>query len=138
MQATGKLNGKPAIIVQGRSDTLIPVNHASRAYLGLNAAVEGANSKLRYIEVTNANHFDSFSSALPTLVVPLHVYLNRALDAMYAHLRSNQALPPSQVVRTVTRPDASTPVTNVNVPLIRRGADGGQQHHLDGGGGERS
>lgn len=118
VQATGKLNGKPAIIVQGRSDTLIPVNHASRAYLGLNAAVDGANSKLRYIEVTNANHFDSFSSALPTLVVPLHVYLNRALDALYAHLRSNQALPPSQVVRTVTRADAVTPITNVNLPAI--------------------
>jgi hydroxybutyrate-dimer hydrolase len=116
--ASGKLNGKPAIIVHGRSDTLIPVNHASRAYLGLNAAVEGANSKLRYIEVTNANHFDSFSSALPTLIVPLHVYLNRALDAMYAHLNAKQALPPSQVVRTVTRADASTLITNVNVPAI--------------------
>jgi len=118
VRASGKLNGKPAMIVHGRSDTLIPVNHASRAYVGLNAAVEGTNSKLRYIEVTNANHFDSFSSALPTLIVPLHVYLNRALDAMYAHLRSNQPLPPSQVVRTVTRPDASTPVTSVNLPLI--------------------
>ncbi|MCC7703486.1 D-(-)-3-hydroxybutyrate oligomer hydrolase [Janthinobacterium sp. GW460P] len=116
--ASGKLNGKPAIIVHGRSDTLIPVNHASRAYLGLNAAVEGANSQLRYIEVSNANHFDSFSSALPTLIVPLHVYLNRALDAMYAHLNAKQALPPSQVVRTVTRADASTLITNVNVPAI--------------------
>lgn len=116
--ASGKLNGKPAIIVHGRSDTLIPVNHASRAYLGLNAAVEGSNSKLRYIEVTHANHFDSFSSALPTLIVPLHVYLNRALDAMYAHLSAKQALPPSQVVRTVTRTDASTLITAVNVPAI--------------------
>ena len=116
--ASGKLNGKPAIIVHGRSDTLIPVNHASRAYLGLNAAVEGGNNQLRYIEVTNANHFDSFSSALPTLIVPLHVYLNRALDAMYAHLNAKQALPPSQVVRTVTRADASTLITNVNVPAI--------------------
>ncbi|OEZ49484.1 D-(-)-3-hydroxybutyrate oligomer hydrolase precursor [Janthinobacterium sp. MP5059B] len=116
--ASGKLNGKPAIIVHGRSDTLIPVNHASRAYLGLNAAVEGSNSRLRYIEVTNANHFDSFSSALPTLIVPLHVYLNRALDAMYVHLNAKQALPPSQVVRTVTRADASTLITNVNVPAI--------------------
>ena len=116
--ASGKLNGKPAIIVHGRSDTLIPVNHASRAYLGLNAAVEGSNSKLRYIEVTHANHFDSFSSALPTLIVPLHVYLNRALDAMYAHLSTKQALPPSQVVRTVTRADASTLITTVNVPAI--------------------
>ncbi|SDH45280.1 3-hydroxybutyrate oligomer hydrolase family protein [Janthinobacterium sp. YR213] len=116
--ASGKLNGKPAIIVHGRSDTLIPVNHASRAYLGLNAAGEGSNSRLRYIEVTNANHFDSFSSALPTLIVPLHVYLNRALDAMYVHLNAKQALPPSQVVRTVTRADASTLITNVNVPAI--------------------
>ncbi|WP_416054738.1 3-hydroxybutyrate oligomer hydrolase family protein [Janthinobacterium svalbardensis] len=116
--ASGKLNGKPAIIVHGRSDTLIPVNHAARAYLGLNAAVEGSNSKLRYIEVTHANHFDSFSSALPTLIVPLHVYLNRALDAMYAHLSAKQALPPSQVVRTVTRADASTLITTVNVPAI--------------------
>jgi hydroxybutyrate-dimer hydrolase len=116
--ASGKLHGKPAIIVHGRSDTLIPVNHASRAYLGLNAAVEGSSSKLRYIEVTHANHFDSFSSALPTLIVPLHVYLNRALDAMYAHLSAKQALPPSQVVRTVTRADASTWITTVNVPAI--------------------
>lgn len=116
--ASGKLHAKPAIIVQGRSDTLIPVNHASRAYLGLNAAVEGTNSKLRYIEVSNANHFDSFSSALPTLIVPLHVYLNRALDAMYAHLSAKQALPPSQVVRTVTRADALTLITNVNLPSI--------------------
>ncbi|PIG28052.1 hydroxybutyrate-dimer hydrolase [Janthinobacterium sp. 35] len=116
--ASGKLHGKPAIIVHGRSDTLIPVNHASRAYLGLNAAMEGSSSKLRYIEVTHANHFDSFSSALPTLIVPLHVYLNRALDAMYAHLSAKQALPPSQVVRTVTRADASTLITAVNVPAI--------------------
>ncbi|MCL6486613.1 MAG: D-(-)-3-hydroxybutyrate oligomer hydrolase [Janthinobacterium lividum] len=116
--ASGKLHGKPAIIVHGRSDTLIPVNQASRAYLGLNAAVEGSNSKLRYVEVTNANHFDSFSSALPTLIVPLHVYLNRALDAMFAHLSAKQALPPSQVVRAVTRADASTLITNVNVPAI--------------------
>jgi hydroxybutyrate-dimer hydrolase len=118
VQATGKLNGKPAIIVHGRSDTLIPVNHAARAYVGLNAVAEAGNGKLRYIEVTNANHFDSFSNALPTLIVPLHVYLNRALDAMYAHLKTGQALPPSQVVRTVTRADASTLITNANVPAI--------------------
>ncbi|KAB8039327.1 3-hydroxybutyrate oligomer hydrolase family protein [Janthinobacterium aquaticum] len=118
VQASGNLRGKPAIIVQGRSDTLIPVNHASRAYLGLNAVVEGVGSKLRYIEVTNANHFDSFASALPTQVVPLHVYLFRALDAMYAHLRTGQALPASQVVRTQVRSSASVPISNANLPAI--------------------
>ena len=116
--ASGNLHGKPAIIVQGRSDTLVPVNHASRAYLGLNAAQEGAASKLRYVEVTHANHFDAFSNSLPTLIVPLHVYLFRALDTMYAHLKSGQALPPSQVVHAVTRADASTPITVANVPPI--------------------
>jgi len=114
--ASGNLRGKPAIIVHGRSDTLIPVNHASRAYLALNAAVEGSASKLRYIEVTNANHFDAFSSALPANIVPLHVYLFRALDAMYANLKSGAALPGSQVVRTVPRSDAAQLMTVGNVP----------------------
>lgn len=118
VQASGKLNGKPALIVHGRSDALVPVNHASRAYLGLNAVAEGAGSKLRYVEVTNANHFDLFSNALPTLIVPLHIYLFRALDAMHAHLRSGTALPPSQVVRTTTRADNTTPIGNANVPPI--------------------
>nr|WP_071325917.1 3-hydroxybutyrate oligomer hydrolase family protein [Janthinobacterium sp. 1_2014MBL_MicDiv] len=132
VRASGKLQGKPAIIVHGRSDTLIPVNHAARAYVGLNAAADGAASKLRYIEVTHANHFDSFSNALPTLIVPLHVYLNRALDAMYAHLASQQALPPSQVVRTVTRADASTLITNVNVPPIAAAAAPGNAINVTG------
>lgn len=118
--ASANLHGKPAIIVHGRSDTLIPVNQASRAYLGLNAVVEGSASKLRYIEVTNANHFDSFSNALPSVIVPLHVYLFRALDAVYANLRNSAGapLPPSQVVRTVTRADATSLITVANVPPI--------------------
>ncbi|MES2297320.1 MAG: 3-hydroxybutyrate oligomer hydrolase family protein [Pseudomonadota bacterium] len=133
VQATANLRGKPALIVQGRSDTLIPVNHASRAYLGLNAAVEGANSKLRYIEVTHANHFDSFSSALPNQIVPLHVYLFRALDALYANLKSAQALPPSQVVRTVVRLDATTPITSANLPPIAVTADPANAIGVSGG-----
>jgi hydroxybutyrate-dimer hydrolase len=54
------------------------------------------------------------------VVVPLHVYLFRALDAMYAHLRdkTGSPLPPSQVVRTVTRPDNTVPITVANVPPI--------------------
>jgi len=116
--ANGKLNGKPAIIVHGRSDTLMVVNFTSRAYLGLNAAAEGSTSKLRYIEVTNGNHFDVLTNALPQYVIPLNVYLFRALDAMMAHLRSNAALPPSQVVRTTTRPDNTVPLTEANLPPI--------------------
>jgi len=132
VKASGNLHGKPAIIVQGRSDTLIPVNNASRAYLALNASVEGSDSKLRYIEVSNANHFDSFSNALPASIVPLHVYLIRALDAMYAYLKTAQALPPSQVVRTVTRAGNATPITLLNVPPIAAAPPAGNTISVSG------
>ncbi|MBK4738441.1 D-(-)-3-hydroxybutyrate oligomer hydrolase [Noviherbaspirillum sp. DKR-6] len=118
VQAIGNLHGKPAIIVAGRSDHLIPPNNAERAYLGLNATIEGAASKLRYVEVTNANHFDTFSTYVPGSIVPLHVYLFRALDAVYANLQGNAGLPPSQVVRTVTRASNAETIGNANLPAI--------------------
>jgi hypothetical protein len=67
-----------------------------------NAQVERAASRLRYIEVTNAQHFDSFLpfAGYDTRFVPLHLYFNRAMDAMWAHLKNGTALPGSQVVRT--------------------------------------
>ena len=102
----GNLRGKPTVIVHGRSDALLPVNHTSRPYLGLNKSVEGGASKLSYVEVTNAQHFDGFIDSIQGYAkryVPLHLYLNRALDAVYANLRSGTALPPSQVVRTTPR-----------------------------------
>ena len=123
----GNLRGKPALIVHGRSDTLLPVNYTSRPYYALNKLTEGAASKLSYIEVTNAQHFDTFIG-LPAVLpgydsryVPLHVYLIRALDAMYAHLKTGAALPASQVLRTVPRggtPGAAPAITAANVPPI--------------------
>jgi len=53
--------------------------------------------------------------------VPLHVYLNRALDAVYANLKSGTSLPASQVLRTVARggtPGAAPAITAANVPAI--------------------
>ena len=122
----GNLRGKPAIIVQGRDDALLPVNHTSRPYLGLNKVAEGGASKLAFIEVTNAQHFDAFiGSSLfagyDSRYVPLHVYLIRALDAVYANLKSGTALPQSQVVRTVPRggaPGAAPAITLANVPTF--------------------
>lgn len=124
---TGNLRGKPAMIVHGRADALLPVSHTSRPYYALNRTVEGANSKLSYVEVTHAQHFDSFiglPAVLPgydTRYVPLHVYLVRALDAMHAHLTQGTPLPPSQVLRTVPRggtPGAAPAITTANVPPI--------------------
>jgi len=123
VQLTGRLRGKPAIIVHGRSDTLVPVNHSSRAYYGTNQLVEGAgHRRLSYIEVTNAQHFDAF---LPfpeyaARYVPLHVYLIRALNDMYDHLRASKSLPPSQVVRTVPRGAGAPQITAANVPPIKK------------------
>ncbi len=127
VRRTGNLHGLPVIIVHGRNDALLPVNHTSRPYAALNAKVEGSASHLSYIEVANAQHFDSFIG-LPTVLpgydtrfVPLHLYLERALDAMYAHLKNGTPLPPSQVVRTVPRggtPGAAPALADVNVPPI--------------------
>ncbi len=118
---SGNLRGKPTLIVTGRSDALVPINHNSRAYTAFNRSVEGTASRLSYIEVTNAQHFDTFLpfSGFDTRFVPLHVYFNRAMDAMWAHLKNSTALPPSQVVRTTPRggaPGAAPAITAANVP----------------------
>jgi hydroxybutyrate-dimer hydrolase len=125
VKRNGNLRGKPAIIVQGRSDTLLPVNHTGRPYYALNKSVEGS-SKLSYYEVTNAQHFDSFVgnaafAGYDTRLVPLHRYLVQALDIMYANLKNGTAIPPSQVVRTTPRggtPGAAPAISAANVPPI--------------------
>jgi hydroxybutyrate-dimer hydrolase len=92
--------------------------------VALNRAIEGDASKVRYVEVTNAQHFDTFIpfSGFDTRFVPLHVYFNQAMDMMWEHLRFGTALPPSQVVRTVPRggaPGAAPALAAANVPPIR-------------------
>ena len=119
----GNLRAKPTLIVAGRSDALVPVNNNARAYVAYNRVVEGSASKVGYIEVANAQHFDTFIpfSGFDTRFVPLHLYFIRALDAMYAHLKSGTALPPSQLVRTTPRggiPGAAPAIAAANVPPI--------------------
>ena len=119
----GNLRAKPTLVVAGRSDALVPLNHNARAYAAFNRTVEGGASRLGYIEVTNAQHFDAFNafSGFDTRYVSLHVYYVRAMDAMYAHLKSGTALPPSQVVRTTPRggtPGAAPAITAAAVPPL--------------------
>ena len=123
---TANLHGKPAIIVHGRSDGLVPVPFSSRPYFGQNKLVEGSASKLTYVEVANAQHFDAFidNPALPgydSRFVPLHYYFLQALDLMYAHLRDGAPLPPAQVVRAVPRggePGKAPALAPANLPPI--------------------
>jgi hydroxybutyrate-dimer hydrolase len=119
----GDLGRKPTVLVSGRSDALIPVNNAARAYAAFNRSVEGKHTQLRYYEVTNAQHFDTFVSlsGFDTRFVPLHPYFNQAMNAMYARLKSGTPLPPSQVVRTTPRggvPGAAPAITAAHVPPI--------------------
>jgi hydroxybutyrate-dimer hydrolase len=126
VQLEAKLRGKPVILVHGRADALVPPNHSTRAYFGATQLHGDHRHGVRYIEVTNAQHFDAFLPGAPfagydTRFVPLHVYLIRALDWMYDHLTHHKPLPPSQVVRTVPRggdPGAAPAITPANVPPI--------------------
>ncbi len=136
VQRTADLNRKPAIIVHGRADTLVPVNFSSRPYYAENKKRERGASRLSYVEVTNAQHFDAFLGfpGYAESFIPLHVYFNRALDAMWAHLTEHKPLPPSQVVRTTPR-GASTPVpplTSANVPPIELNPPAAERITFDG------
>lgn len=120
---SGALRSKPTVIVAGRSDTLLPVNHTARAYSGFAAKAQGSASALRYYEVTNGQHFDGFLTVggYANLFVPVHVYFNQAMDLMWAHLKTGAALPPSQVVRTTPRggaQGAAPAISASNVPAI--------------------
>ena len=121
IQTSGKLRGKPAIVIHGRRDALVFPNLHSRAYYGLNQEREGRNSRLSYIEVTTGQHFDAFISsfflsATGAQFAPLHYYFVVAMDSMYAHLSAGAALPPSQVVRPTPRGFA--PYTPATVPVL--------------------
>jgi hydroxybutyrate-dimer hydrolase len=106
--------------VQGRADALVPVNHASRAYFGANKIADGPDSPTVYYEVDSAQHFDSFLvfPALATRYLPLHPYVIRALDLIYARLKNGATLPPSQLVHTTPRSSVTTQISTTNVPPI--------------------
>jgi hydroxybutyrate-dimer hydrolase len=122
IQTTGRLHGKPAIVIHGRRDALVFPNLQSRAYYGLNQQNEGHRSRLSYIEVTTGQHFDAFISGLfasataGAQFVPLHFYYVKAMDSMYAHLTAGAKLPPSQVVRPTPR--GLDPYSAANVPVL--------------------
>lgn len=113
IMADGNLHGVPTIIVHGRADALIPVNHSSRPYYALNKQVEGETSALRYYEIRNSQHLDSLLGLYATAgmnYVPIDYYFKQSLDLMYSHLTEGTELPASQVV-------AATAPVNGNVTI---------------------
>ncbi|HAS76809.1 MAG TPA: D-(-)-3-hydroxybutyrate oligomer hydrolase, partial [Marinobacter adhaerens] len=129
VRASGDLQGKPTIFVTGRADAILPINHTSRPYFGLNQRVEGEKSNLRYYEILNAHHLDVLNGfpGVADRYVPLHHYYFQALDLVWANLTEKQALPPSQVVRTVPRGAITTPLAEVNLPAINPAPDAGDR-----------
>ncbi|HZA65615.1 MAG TPA: 3-hydroxybutyrate oligomer hydrolase family protein [Geminicoccaceae bacterium] len=125
--AKGDLHGTPTIIVTGRADGVIPPNHGSRAYFGLNQLVDGDDSRLSYVEVENAQHLDALIPVFPTTYVPLHHYFLQALDLMFAHLSDHAALPASQVVRPQPRQAADQDLLLGNLPPIEQAPDEGDR-----------
>jgi hydroxybutyrate-dimer hydrolase len=120
VETTGRLHGRPAIIIHGRRDALVFPNLHSRAYYALNQQND-RKSRLTYIEVTTGQHFDAFISSLflgpaGAQFAPLHYYFVNAMDALYAHLTTGAPLAPSQVVRPTPR--GAAPYTPANVPLL--------------------
>ncbi|MDO6441863.1 3-hydroxybutyrate oligomer hydrolase family protein [Marinobacter sp. 2_MG-2023] len=120
IRATGDLQGKPAVFVTGRADAILPINHASRPYYGLNQRVEGDNSELRYYEVLNAHHLDALNglAGITERYIPLHHYYFQALDLVWKRLTADTPLPPSQVVRAVPRGNPASDLAEVNLPEI--------------------
>lgn len=104
-RACGRLGGRPTLIVNGRCDSIIAPNHASRSYLGRHLCEEGEHKGLSYLEVQDAHHLDTLN-AFPVMAgryVPLTPYLFRALSEVDSHLSHGTPLPPSQVVRSTPR-----------------------------------
>jgi hydroxybutyrate-dimer hydrolase len=124
VQATGSLRGKPAVIVNGRADGVIPPNHASRPYYALTQKSAADAGTVRYYEVTNATHLDTFNAfpGFDARYIPLHHYYFQALDLMWDHLVNGAPLPPSQVVHTVPRGPGAPPIKPANLPPVRQAA----------------
>ena len=115
--ATADLRNKPALILHGRDDPLALVNQTSRVYYGMNKKFL-SNSKLSYLEIKNAHHFDNLNQQYSLNYIPLTYYMNNALDAMLAHLQKRTALPQSMVVAAKPAPlGIALDETNYLVPF---------------------
>ena len=95
-------DGLPLLLVHGADDGLIPATLSSDAYVQWLQA-NGRNAS--YWRVSNAQHFDAFLGfpAFGDRYVPLLPYAYAAMDRMWAHLASGEALPPSSEVITIPR-----------------------------------
>jgi hydroxybutyrate-dimer hydrolase len=122
---TARLGNRPVIVLHGRADGLIPVNHASRAYYAVNCRDRGVRDELRYYELEHGQHFDG-SLALPGFAarfVPMQGWTVRCLELLWARLRDGAPLPPSQVIRSQPRGTAPLAASHLGALAARPGAE---------------
>jgi hydroxybutyrate-dimer hydrolase len=135
IRMSARLRGRPVIVLHGRQDALVPVNHHSRAYLGRHRML--GEDTLRYYELQHGQHFDAFN-ALPgwgERFVPMQAQLLAAMDLMHAQLAAGATLPPSQVVRSRPRAlvdGAPEPLTAAHLGVIRADPGGDAIHYRSG------
>ncbi len=118
-------NQVPTIILHGQADGTVAINHASRAYFHRNQSSETVNQSMRYYEIENTQHFDAFLAypGFNQQFVPMHPYFEQALELMYDHLFSAQALPLSQLIKTQPRglQSGTVPALNqLHIPRINQ------------------
>jgi hydroxybutyrate-dimer hydrolase len=101
----GLPGNRPVILLAGRADGLIPVNHGARAYYAVHRREREQRDELRYYELEHAQHFDAMLAApgFAEQYVPMQAWLNRSLELIERRLAEGLALPPSQVLRTRAR-----------------------------------
>lgn len=123
IQVDGDLDQIPTVILHGTADGTVAINHASRAYFAKNQSSDEPNQNLRLYEIQNVQHFDAFLAfpGFNAQFVPMHPYLEQALDMMWEHLNNGEDLAPSQYITTEPRllTDGDiTPLTENNIPAI--------------------
>ena len=124
---TGKLHGKPTILMQGRSDEVVHINHASRAYYARYRQQGGDDDELAFLEIQNGHHLEMYNGLLPAYgehSTYLHPYYDTAVQMMIDHLKYGTPLPGDQVVRAQTRGESDT-VTADMFPPIQMDPDAG-------------
>lgn len=105
--------GLPVLLVHGVEDGLIPACFSSAPYL---AASRKAGLPVREWQISPAQHFDAFL-ALPGFAqqyVPLLPYVHAALDALWAHLALDKALPGDAEIKAV--PGLPPTAANLRLP----------------------
>lgn len=134
---SGRPGNRPVVLLHGRLDGLIPVNHSSRAYYGVNRRDRGMRDELRYYELQHGQHFDG-ALALPgldTSAVPMQAWTRRCLDLVHARLTRGEELPPSQVIRSQPRggtPGSAPALTVEHLGTLQIRPDAAAIHSVDG------